>query len=345
MAGLEARLRTACPRLVWNAHKQGCPKVNLLRLADDCVITAATQELLEHEVKPVVEAFLRERGLDLSPEKTRITHLEEGCDFLGQHLWKSPGKLLIKPSGKSIKTVLRTVRGVSNTNKSAAAGTLICLLNPLLRGWALYHRHVVSARVCQSVDPALFQALGGWANRRHHTKGVRWVKARYFATRGTQHWGFSGAVRGPTGHRSAVHLFAAHRLPISRHTKSASGANPYDPGWEAYCEQRLDRTMRTSLTGHERVRSLWQRQEGRCPHCEDTITPDTGWHSHHKVWRSRGGSNTIDNLVLLHPTCHSQVHHSHGSPCMPHPVTRVFGKAGAGYRATDKSGSERRGRR
>ena len=87
------------------------------------------------------------------------------------------------------------------------------------------------------------------------------MKARYFATLGTRHWVFSGDVRGPTGQRRAVHLFAAHSLPISRHIKIASGANPYDPGWEAYCEQRLDRTMRTSLKGQGRVLSLWKRQE------------------------------------------------------------------------------------
>jgi len=337
--GLEARLRTAFPSKIWNGQKQVSPKVNLIRLADDLLITGATKELLDQEVKPVVEAFLQERGLALSPEKTLITHIEEGCDFLGQHIRKYHGKLLIKPAAKSIKAVLRKVRGTIKANKSAAAGSLICLLNPLIRGWALYHRHVISAKVFQSVDHAIFQALWRWAKRRHQNKGVRWVKARYFATLGTRHWVFSGKVRGPTGQPRTVHLFAAHSLPISRHIKIASGANPYDPGWETYLEHRLDRKMAASLRGQGRVRLLWKRQAGRCPHGDETITPDTGWHSHHKVWRSRGGSNTIDNLVLLHPTCHIQVHHSLDASCAPHPVTRVFGKARAGYRATDTSGS------
>src|SRR5262245_47460541 len=94
--GLEARLRQAFPRYVWKEGTQTCPKVNLIRLADDFVITGATHELLEHEVKPLVEAFLRERGLELSQEKTVITHIADGCDFLGQHLRKYNGKLLIK---------------------------------------------------------------------------------------------------------------------------------------------------------------------------------------------------------------------------------------------------------
>jgi RNA-directed DNA polymerase len=325
--GLETRLRAAFPSKIWNGQKQVAPKVNFIRFADDILITGATKELLEHDVKPVVQVFLQERGLALSSEKTHVTHIAEGCDFLGQNIRKYRGKLLIKPAAKSTKAVLRKVRGVIKANKSATAGSLICLLNPLIRGWALYHRHVISAKVFQSLDHAIFQALWRWAKRRHQNKGDRWVKARYFTTLGPRHWVFSGTVRGPAGQRQAVHLFAAHSLSISRHIKIAGGANPYDPGWETYLEQRLDRAMATSLRGQGRVRTLWQRQQGRCPGCDEMITPDTGWHSHHKVWRSRGGSNAIDNLVLLHPTCHLQVHHTGDSLCVPHPVTGVFAKA------------------
>jgi RNA-directed DNA polymerase len=145
--GLEARLRTAFPRCVWKGGKRTCPKVNFIRLADDFVITGATRELLEDEVKPLVEAFLKERGLQLSPEKTVITHIADGFDFLGQNIRTYTGKLLIKPSAKSIKTGLRNVRSVIKGNKSAAAGSLISQLNPIIRGWAMYHRHAVSAKI------------------------------------------------------------------------------------------------------------------------------------------------------------------------------------------------------
>jgi RNA-directed DNA polymerase len=325
--GLEARLRTAFPSTVWNGHTQVSPKVNLIRLADDFVITGATKELLEHGVKPVVEAFLRERGPTLSPEKTVITHIAEGFDFLGQHLRKYHGKLLIKPSAKSIKTLLRKVRGLIKANKSAAAGTLICHLNPLIRGWAMYHRHVVSAKVFQSVDHAIFQALWRWAKRRHPNKGVRWVKARYFHALGDRHWVFSGEVRGPKGHPQVVSLFTAHSLPITRPTKIVNRVNPDDPAWEVYLETRLGRTMAASFRGRKTLLALWKRQRGRCPHCHELITTTTGWHAHHKVWRSHGGRHTMDNRVLLHPTCHRQVHHTLGSPRRPPPVTRGFGKA------------------
>src|ERR1043166_3839544 len=311
--GLEARLRTAFPRYVWRKGKRTCPKVNFIRLADDFIMTGATQELLQEEVKPLVEAFLKERGLHLSPEKTVITHIADGLDFLGQHIRKYHGKLLIKPSAKSIKSLLRKVRGVIKDNKSAAAGSLICQLNPIIRGWAMYHRHAVSAHVFQSVDHAIFQALWRWAKRRHPNKGVRWVKARYFHTIDDRNWVLSGKARGPQGQLQAVHLLTAHSLPITRHTKIHSEANPYDPQWELYLEKRLGLKMATSFKGRKTLLYLWRRQHGRCSHCGEAITTLTGWHSHPKVWRSHGGSDTADNQVLLHPTCHRQVHHSLGS--------------------------------
>ena len=121
--GLEAHLWTAFPRYVWNGHKQVCPKVNLIRFADDFVITGGTKELLEHEVTPLVEAFLRERGLELSREKTVITHIADGCDFLGQNIRKYHDKLLIKPSAKSIKSVLRKVNTFAKMCELARASS------------------------------------------------------------------------------------------------------------------------------------------------------------------------------------------------------------------------------
>jgi RNA-directed DNA polymerase len=319
--GLEVDLRTAFPSQVWNGQKQVRSKVNVIRFADDLLVTGTTKAQLEHEVRPVIETFLRERGLELSPEKTVVWSIEEGVDFLGQNLRKYHGKLLIKPAQKSIKAFLRKVRGVIKANKSAAAGSLICLLNPLIRGWAQYHRHVISAKVFQSVDHAIFQALWRWAKRRHSNKGVRWVKARYFTTVGTHHWAFTGEVGGPAGQRQTVQLFKAHSLSICRHTKIANRANPYDPRWELYFEQRVAAKMAASLKGRNFLLSLWQRQRGRCPHCGEAITPVTGWHDHHKLSRLRGGTDARANHVLLHPNCHMSVHHAWDSRCKPHSVT------------------------
>jgi RNA-directed DNA polymerase len=132
--GLEKELAaTFGPKTSRQAKKA---KVNLIRFADDIVVTGSSRELLEHQCIPLIESFLRARGLELSHEKTQITHIEEGYDFLGQNIRKYKGKLLIKPSKKNVRTFLDKVRRTVKGNKQAKAGNLILLLNPLIRGWA-----------------------------------------------------------------------------------------------------------------------------------------------------------------------------------------------------------------
>src|SRR5215475_4759478 len=149
----------------------------------DFIITGSSYELLEQEIKPLVEQFLRERGLELSPEKTRITHIEDGFDFLGQNVRKYAGKLLIKPARKNVKAFLGKVRQIVKANKQATAANLIAQLNPMIRGWANYHRHVVSKQTFYHVDTAIFKVLWSWAKRRHPNKPRRWVADKYFRPR------------------------------------------------------------------------------------------------------------------------------------------------------------------
>jgi RNA-directed DNA polymerase len=105
-----------------------------------------------------------------------------------------------------------------------------------------------------------------------------------------------------------IRLVPLARIPILRHVKVKSVANPFDPAWEGYFEQRVDRRMFRHLAGKQQLRRLWFEQRGVCPVCAQTITRQTGWHSHHIVWRVNGGSDGLANRVLLHPTCHQQVH-------------------------------------
>jgi RNA-directed DNA polymerase len=169
-------------------------KVNFVRFADDFIITGISKELLEDEIKPLVESFLKERGLELSSEKTFITHIEDGYDFLGQNVCKYRGKLLITPSKKNVQAFLEKIRGIIKDNKQATAGHLICQLNRVIRGWARYHRHVVSKETFNSIDRAIFLALWKWARRRHPRKGARWIRQKYFCTLGQRNWVFFGEV-------------------------------------------------------------------------------------------------------------------------------------------------------
>lgn len=213
--GLLARLRAAFPRQFNRGGRLWSPKVNLIRYADDFVITGDTPELLEQEVKPLVEAFLRERGLELSQEKTLITHIDQGFDFLGQNIRKYGGKLLIKPSAKSIQAFLTKIRTTIKDIKMATAGDLILALNPIIKGWAMYHRHVVSSKVFQRVDHAIHQALWRWAKRRHSQKGQAVGKEPLLPGSGTATMGFLRRNAKPAGRdaHGAPHEGIGHPYP------------------------------------------------------------------------------------------------------------------------------------
>ena len=103
-------------------------------------------------------------------------------------------------------------------------------------------------------------------------------------------------------------LVRARSTPIRRHVKVRGAANPYDPAWELYFEERLATQMASTLTGRGTARYLWLEQDGHCLVCAQPLTLDGGWHGHHLLWRAHGGDDTLDNLVLLHPHCHRQVH-------------------------------------
>jgi RNA-directed DNA polymerase len=308
--GLEAKLRDHYPKAT--AHSRRA-KVNLVRFADDFVINGSSKELLETEVRPLVEQFLHDRGLVLSPEKTKITHITDGFDFLGQHVRDYHGTILVTPSRHSVHSFLTKARALIRAHAQAKPENLSEQLNPLIRGWAYYHRHVSSKQTFATVDHLLFRALWQWAKRRHPIKPRRWIKDKYFRVIGMRHWVFCGDRHDSTGRFYRIELFSAASVPISRHTKIKGAANPFDPAWEVYLEHRLGVAMAGNLEGRRKLLNLWREQQGRCPVCRQAITQLTGWHNHHLQWRSHGGSDRAANRVLLHPTCHQQVH-SQGLP-------------------------------
>ena len=318
--GLERELRGRYPKASALSRKA---KVNLVRYADDFIITGSSKKLLEEEVKPLVESFLKERGLELSAEKTQITRIEDGFDFLGQNVRDYGGTIVVKPSRKNVATFLEKVRGIIKASKHVTAGHLIVNLNPVIRGWANYHRHVASKRTFSRVDHAIFRALWQWAKRRHPKKSRQWIKDRYFETIDQRHWVFHGTVAGREEVIQPVWLLAASSVPIQRHTKVKGEANPYDPAWEPYFEERLGVKMTGTLAGRWTLRLLWKEQGGICPVCNQKITTVTGWHNHHIVWRTHGGKDTLENRVLVHPNCHQQIHSQELDVRKPRPAKGV----------------------
>lgn len=320
--GLEKRLAQHFPKTTTTGRTA---KINFVRFADDFIVTGNSQKLLEQEVKPILEQFLQERGLSLSPQKTTITHIEDGFDFLGQNIRKYKGTLLIKPAQKKVKALLTKVREVIKTHQGASAGQLITQLNPLIQGWANYHRHVVSKKTFSKIDHLIWHKLWRWAKRRHRNKPTPWIKQKYFdpPNREGRRWQFFGQTIDQHGQKHQICLVYASQTPITYHPKIKTQANPYDPQWETYFEQRLDAKTVNDLRGKRQLLHLWQSQQGLCPLCQQKITSETGWHRHHLIWRVHGGKDTFDNQVLLHPNCHRQLHSQGLSVVKPRPSPGV----------------------
>ncbi|MDR1229129.1 MAG: HNH endonuclease, partial [Azoarcus sp.] len=160
------------------------------------------------------------------------------------------------------------------------------------------------------VDHEIWRVLWQWAVRRHPQKGSGWIKNRYFHSVGTRHWVFAAATgeRFPDGKPILASLRMATDTPIRRHRPIKLEANPFDPQWETYFEERASLKMLNSLRGRKKLIRLWLDQDRRCPVCQQLITRKTGWHNHHIIRRVDGGKDGSANLIMAHPNCHNQIH-------------------------------------
>jgi RNA-directed DNA polymerase len=283
-------------------------KINVVRYADDFVITGTSQEVLETEVKPWVVQFLATRGLQLSEEKTRIVHIDEGFDFLGWNFRKYAGKLLIKPSKKNAKAFYGKVKEVIERHKTVTQEELIRMLNPKLRGWANYHRPVVAKKAFSHMEHLLFWKLWRWAKRRHPRKKVKWIRKKYFPPKDRRSWVFQTTVTKEDGTRARLELYHLPATRIQRHKKVRGDFNPFDPAFEQYGEKLRQERMYNNMRHRLQWTALYRSQKGLCALCGCKITRETGWHDHHIVYKAAGGSDTLNNRVLLHPLCHARVH-------------------------------------
>ena len=270
------------------------------QMAQGWIHGRTSQELLEDYVKPVIQRFLGPRGLELSAEKTIVTHIRDGFDFLGQNVRKYGDKLLITPSHRSVNSLLEKVRSILRQNRHTRPENLIWMLNPIIRGWAYYHRHAVSKKVFADIFNTIWHALRRGARRRHPNKSSRWIANRYFQSATGHRSDFTA-----TDHKGRVtRIFRASSIPIQRYVKIRADANPYDPAYDDYFEERLAAKWQQKEQGRRKLRWLWHAQDGKCPECGRKITRGTGWRLHYIIRKSDGGAQGRDNLVLLHPECH-----------------------------------------
>jgi len=211
-------------------------KIHFIRYSDDFIITGSSRELLAEHVQPLIEKFLKERGLSLSAEKTKISHINDGFDFLGFNVRKYKDKLLIKPARTSISRIKSKVRELIKMNKTIKTEDLIRQLNLILRGWGNNYRHVVSKAIFGKLDHEIWKMTWQWAKRRHPSKMLKWIKSKYYQSIGSRNWVFQ-EKGNPTS------LLKLNDIPIRRHVKIKANANPYDPEWHSYFNNRSQRIL------------------------------------------------------------------------------------------------------
>lgn len=227
-------LESAAKNCYYNKRKG---KVNVITYADDFIITGATREVLEDHVKPAVEAFLKERGLRLSIKKTKITHIDEGFDFLGFSVRKYKGKLLMKPSKASIKAFYADLKKTVKSHPTATTQGLIHMLNPKLLGWAYYFRGSCASKTFGTMDHRIFKLLWRWVHRRHSRKSAGWKRRKYFRSRGYQNWVFTTKVFEKDKAKD-LDLLEMGSIKIRRHIQVRIAANPFDPKFTEYFKWR-----------------------------------------------------------------------------------------------------------
>lgn len=237
--GLESAIKGVVPK---------GDKVHVIRYADDFIVTGKSKEILQDKVKPAIRSFLSERGLNLSGEKTRIIRIEDGFDFLGQHLRKYGEKFIITPSKNSVKGIVAKTRKIIKSHLGSTTAKMLQELNPVIRGWANYHRHVCSKKTFRYVDSCIFKNLWNWAKRRHLSKKVRWIIPRYFRSIGNRQWCFFATQKTEGGDTNIIDLFYMSTVKIVRHIKIRGLANPYDEVWQEYFYRRSIRAYYPAIT-------------------------------------------------------------------------------------------------
>lgn len=229
-------------------------KINIVRYADDFIVTAHKKENLEQQIIPIVETFLKERGLNLSKEKTKIVHISQGFDFLSQNIRKYNDKLLIKPTKETIKSLLTKVKDVLATSGSLQIDVMIKRLNSVLRGWGNYHKHVVSKQIFNLIDKQIFVLITKWLKKRHPNKSWKWMMRKYFSD--GQKWCiFNCRKKIKKENKIKMHrIFSLKLIPIKRYRKIKSAATPYKPEFSEYFQKRelwkKELTKTTSVATH-----------------------------------------------------------------------------------------------
>ena len=294
----------------------------IVRYADDFVIVCKSLSFAERVKAEITEHLWDKIGLTLSESKTDITHITKGFDFLGFNIRKYPKRhtshiskskrdlgdytLLTKPQKEKVVSFLQDCKEVLSDNKSAKQETIIDLLNPKLRGWAMYYRHSVAKETFAKVDSEIWRKLFFWSKRRHNSKSKGWIINKYFSRVNDFKLTFKD-------NESGKYLTRVVLIPIRRHVIVNRKYRVYDnsPETREYWQKR-EYTNAYDQIHSVKLRKLFKRQKGKCSYCKEFMSKEqivnTELHAHHMLPRSLSGTESHSNLRLLHNECHKEIH-------------------------------------
>jgi RNA-directed DNA polymerase len=284
----------------------------LVRYADDLIVLCHTRdEALE--VKARLAGWLAPRGLVFNEDKTSVVTLDEGFDFLGVNVRRYHGKLLIRPSKAAQRRIRERLRTEMWSLRGVNARAVIQRLNPIIRGWAAYHRTVVSSEVFAALDDYMWKLGYKWARHVHPNKSAHWAVARYydrFNKARRDRWVFGDRQSG-----AYLRKFAWTR--IVRHQMVKGRASPDDPTMAEYWAKRRRKAPPPPI-GKTNQRLL-KAQDGRCPLCGSLLLsaddpPQSPlqweqWLAHTrktiiKVAMREDGTSDETKPRLIHAHCH-----------------------------------------
>jgi RNA-directed DNA polymerase len=272
----------------------------IVRYADDFVIVANNREQAE-AIKGFVATLLKLKvGVELSDEKTKITHISNGFDFLGFNFRKYRDKLLIMPSKENISRVKRNLKATLKECRDSRA--VVERLNPIIMGWSNYYRHCIAKHTFNQIGTSyLWVRVWEWTGKKHPTRTCKYRVARYY-----DDWTF-------TDKPSNKQIRRMNDTAIRRFVKVKKGKRVYDAKAKEYWEHREKvKSIGSIFTESKLVKKLFIEQNGKCLYCKEPVTQDevqsSNIHIHHMIPRSEGGDWKLSNLRLLHADCHTELH-------------------------------------
>jgi RNA-directed DNA polymerase len=273
--------------------------INFVRYADDFIVSAKSKDVLVNEIRPVINTFLQPRGVQLSESKTKVTHISKGFDFLGQTIRKYRRqnnrlvKLQIEPSKSAVRSIKGKIIAICKSSGQLTQSELIDRLNPVVRGWANYHRHIICGKTYAQLSSFVWFRLMRWGKRRHPEKTGPWVAKRYFSTAANSTWTFKDKKTG----KRLIRL--NYDIQTYRHIKIHGDANPFDIEWQGYFQNR-EKLIKMKAVGNY-IGKVLKQQDGKCLHCLQLIQAEDTHHLH-----TVDGDKTnkgLKNVLLLHKAC------------------------------------------